>query len=90
MKTRILVLLISIICLLLAAASCSVTSSPRLQVSSSSALPAIPVVRNHDARGHYFLPPCPRCGAAPIDIFTGYHCPARHHYETPTTTLAAP
>jgi len=90
MKPRILVILGSagIICLLFAAVSCSVGVPPL--GGQEIALPAIPATRNHDARGHYFLPPCPRCGAAPIDIFTGYHCPARHHYETPTTTLAAP
>lgn len=80
MKTRLLILAVGVFGVLaFIFASCS-----------ARALPAIPAIRNHDARGRYFLPPCPRCGAAPIDIFTGYHCPARHHYETPTTTLAAP
>lgn len=46
--------------------------TPSLPHSTPAALPAIPVARNHDA----------------IDLFTGYHCPARHHYETPNTSLA--
>lgn len=48
---------------------------------------AIPSARNRDLKGRYTLPVCPRCGAVPIDQWTGYHCLKGHVYETPNMKL---
>ena len=43
---------------------------------------ATPRVTNHDARGRFFIPPCPICGKPAITICNSYRCANGDIYET--------
>lgn len=43
---------------------------------------ALPTTTDRAPDGKFITPNCPRCGAPPIDIWTGYHCDNGGQYET--------